>query len=271
MLHHLVGELINFYHFIVTWPLTINQNTNIHATFLPEGTYDYIFCINISSISPDITGIFENASFRQNTFNIESYDVNLTINPSTTFNNWESHFNNKNLVTINIGNSNVAFATLLPNNNQTIGDRLLEVVAHKLFGHGQAGAAISNDNEFYYHDAEIWDHLSNAVSLNRFRNDIFKQYFAANKYSSHYTHNDAFNDIFDNNEVNYNSSDVNNWFNFNFNGLTFDFPLHVSGSMILDPSLSENEISILQNGPNVGGTSLVNSQYNIPILVRFHQ
>lgn len=252
-------------------PLTIIQNTNIHATFLPEGTYDYIFCINISSISPDITGIFENASFRQNTIDIESFDVNLTINPSITFENWESYFNNKNLVTINIGNSNVAFATLLPNINQTIGDRLLEVVAHKLFGHGQAGAAISNDNEFYQHDAEIWDHLSNAVSINRFRNDIFKQYSAANKYSSDYTHTNVFNNILDYNEVSYSLSNVDDWFTFNFNGLTFDFPLYVSGNMILDSSLSENEISILQNGPNVGGTSLVNSQYNIPILVRFHQ
>jgi hypothetical protein len=250
-------------------PLTINQNTNIHATFLPEGTYDYIFCINISSISPDITGIFENASFRQNIINIESFDVNLTINPSITFENWESYFNNKNLVTINIGNSNVAFATLLPNINQTIGDRLLEVVAHKLFGHGQAGAAISNDYEFYQHDAEIWDHLSNAVSINNFRNDIFKQYFTANKYLSHYTQTNEINGIFDNNENNL--SNAYDWFNFNFNGLTFDFPLYLSGSMILDSSLSENEISILQNGPNVGGTSLVNSQYNIPILVRFHQ
>jgi hypothetical protein len=41
--------------------------------------------------------------------------------------------------------------------------------------------------------------------------------------------------------------------------------------MLHDPSLTMAEIEIIQNGPKVGGTSLINGQYNIPILVRFHQ
>lgn len=245
-------------------PMAINQNTNVYGTFIAEGSYDYTFCINIATISPDITDIFANASFIQNTSNIDNYDINLTINPSIIFNNWNSSFNNQNLVSINVGNSNIAFATLLPNTYQTIGDRLLEVVAHKLFGHGQARAAISNDHEFYQHDAKIWDHLSNTVSQNHIRNDIFSQYVAADRYRINPSgfNNGIFNDVF---------SDVGNWVNFNFGGLTFDFPLYVSGDMLLDPSLTPSEIAILQNGPNVGGSSLINGKYNIPILIRFHQ
>ena len=258
-------------------PLVINQNTNIYGTFLPEGTYDYTFCINIASISPDITGIFSNASFIQNTTNIDNYDINLTINPSTIFNTWNSSFNNQNLVSVNVGSSNIAFATLLPNNYQTIGDRLLEVVAHKLFGHGQARAAISNDSEFYLHDHEVWDHFSNTVSQSNIRNDIFNQYVATDRYRNQSAQNDGYNNemynngVFNNGFFNNTFSDVDNWVNFNFNGLTFDFPLFVDGNMLLDPSLTPSEIAILHNGPNVGGTSLVNGLYNIPILVRFHQ
>ena len=283
-------------------PIVINQDTNVYASFLNEGKYDYTFCINISSISNDITGIFTNASFIQNSTNIDNYDVNLTIDPSSLFNNWENKFNNENLVTVNIGNSNIAFGTLLPNTHQTIGDRLLEVVAHKLFGHGQARAAISNDSEFYLHDAQIWDHLSNTVAMNQYRNDIFNQYVATGRYKSFFNNNYEDNvNNFNNyeNNVNYFNncedyvncfnncencitnncencvinqySDVQTWVNFNFNDLTFDFPLFVVGNMLHDPSLTMAEIEIIQNGPKVGGTSLINGQYNIPILVRFHQ
>jgi hypothetical protein len=240
--------------------IIINQNANIYSTYIQEGTYDYTFCINISSISPNITGIFSNASFIQNSTNIDNYDINLTLLPSTQFNNWGNLFNNQNLVTVNVGNSNIAFGTLLPNNFQTIGDRLLEVVAHKLFGHGQARAAISNDDQFYFHDAEIWNHLSSSLAMNNYRNDIFNQYVATDRYEQSAS-----------NSCDQNNYDVQSWVNFNFDGLTFDFPLYVTGNMILDPSLTSTEINVLQNGPNVGGTSLVNGHYNIPILVRFHQ
>jgi len=276
-------------------PIIINQDTNVYSSFLNEGMYDYTFCINIASISNDITGIFANASFIQNSTNIDNYDVNLTINPSTLFNNWENKFNNENLVTVNVGNSNIAFATLLPNTYQTIGDRLLEVVAHKLFGHGQAHAAISNDHEFYLHDAQIWDHLSNTVAMNQYRNDIFNQYIATGRYSFNtencvnncfnnencvnncfnnencinncFNNENCINNCFNNNEY----SDTQRWVNFNFDGLTFDFPLFLVGNMLHDPSLTMAEIEIIQNGPKVGGTSLINGHYNIPILIRFHQ
>ncbi len=86
------------------------------------------------------------------------------MDPSNKYYHWNSLENNQLPVKILQGNSNKAFATLKPNSDEIIGDRLLEVVAHKLFGHGQARAAISNDSEFYNHDAQLWDATSSTKS-----------------------------------------------------------------------------------------------------------
>jgi hypothetical protein len=61
------------------------------------------------------------------------------------------------------------------------------------------------------------------------------------------------------------------WVPFNFDGLTFDYPMQLHGSLILPVSLTNDERNVLSNGPSVGGTSLVNGSYNIPILIKFHQ
>ena len=241
-------------------PYILDQNTNVYGTYNYEPTFDYTFVINIANFAGNITNMFANASFIQNTINIEKYDVNITLNSDATFLNWQTVFNNQPIVTINIGNSNIAFPTLEPTSNQTIGDRLLEVVAHKLFGHGQAHAAISNDFEFYQHDAQIWNHLVDSVAMNTFRNDIFNQYVATGRYEYHAVANAGVD-----------SYDKEAWVNFNFNGMTFDYPLYVVGNMLTDPSLLPAEVSLITNGPNVGGTSLVSGKYNIPILIRFTQ
>lgn len=251
---------------------TINQNADVYGTIINDGTYDYTFLINVASFTNgNISKMFSNASFIQNSVNIDNYDINLTLDAHNTFANWSTAFNNQPLVTIGIGNSNKSFATLDPDLYQTIGDRLLEVVAHKLFGHGQARAAIKNDSEFYTHDNEVWDHLSTTVATNTIRNDIFNQYVATGRYNAY--SNFQMNGVDVNNTDNTftNLNDVNTWVNFNFNGLTFDYPLYLVGNMLHDVSLTNAEIAVLQNGPNVGGTLLQNGLYNVPILVRFHQ
>lgn len=244
-------------------PLIINQNANIYGGEINAGTFDYTIKVNVAGLSADITQLFSNATFQQNTTNIERFDVNLTLDNSATYTNWESLFNNENIITMAIGNSNKAFATLQPTLLQNLGDRFLEIVAHKLFGHGQARAAIKNDYEFYTHDAEIWDHLSTSVANNQFRNDIFNQYVATGRYNT-----------FNNNNLPANgengSNDVNLWVNFNFDGLTFDYPLWLAGNILTDASLTNDERNMLENGPDVGGTLLRNGVYNVPILVQFH-
>ena len=234
-------------------PLTVSQDTSVYGTSITPGNFDYLFVVNVANFAADITSIFSNASFKQNSANIDLYDVNLTVANSTAFTNWGNVFNNQNIVTVLMGDSTVNFATMQGSSNQTIGDRLLEVVAHKLFGHGQARAAISNDSAFYAHDAEVWNHLGSALSTSDIRNDIFNQYVATGRYNTHA------------------ANDVTNWVNFNFNGLTFDYPLYLAGNMLTDASLTNDERNLVQNGPSVGGTVLANGVYNVPILIRFTQ
>jgi hypothetical protein len=213
--------------------------------------------------------LFSNASFSQNLADLNNVNINITLQDHVNFTNWGTSFNNQQLVTLEMAQSTVAFNTLQPNVLENIGDRFLEVVAHKLFGHGQARAAINNDSEFFTHDNQVWDHLVNSVSETNLRHDIFNQYVGSGRYGS---------EANSNSETNANTqNDVNNgnggekWVNFNFNGLTFDFPMYLNGQMILDESLTNEEVILLQNGPNVGGTSLSLGNYNVPILVKFHQ
>ena len=247
-------------------PLYISQTTDVYSGPSDEGTYDYTFIINLSSITNNnISNLFENATFKQNIENQELVDINITLLNSNTFNDWSNIFQNHNLITIAIGNSNKSFSTFSLNEN-TFGDRLLEVVAHKLFGHAQSRAAINNDSLFYSHDNELWDHF--ASSLSNYGNDIFSQYIALGRYNT-FTDSNYYNNI--NNEQ-YKGSELDSYSNyvkFNFQNFSFDFPLFLSGSINTDPSLLSSEIEHLLNGPNVGGTLLNNGTYNVPILIKF--
>jgi hypothetical protein len=244
-------------------PLLITRDTNVYGNYINQDTYDYTFLIDLTSTngSSDITKIFTNASFRQNSNNSDLYNIKLVINQASIHNLW-TNINNKTLVTVLQGQSNIAFGTLKPTVSERIGDRLLEIVAHKLFGHGQARAAISNDLEFYTHDATMWDHLSNSLANDNFAHDIFNQYVASNRYAEEATRlGNSINSA--------SASDVDNWVNFNFSGFTFDYPLYVNGVIKYDNSIQASDLALLKNGPNVGGTKLVNGAYNIPVLVKF--
>jgi hypothetical protein len=236
-------------------PLTVsNSNSTTNSIFVESG-YDYILSINLMSIptiSNNITNIFTNASFMQNTLNTNDVQINLTIALSTNFPNWNSTFNNKNLITFLHGSSTVGFSTLNPNSLEKIGDRLLEIVAHKLFGNGHASAAISNDLDFYNYDSIIWNHLSITTAMNSFSHDVYNQYIALGRYNQPVT------------------PIANTWIPFNFINLNFDYPMYLIGSVGLDNSLTTLEKAIFSNGPNVGGTQLINSMYNVPLIIRFH-
>jgi hypothetical protein len=45
----------------------------------------------------------------------------------------------------------------------------------------------------------------------------------------------------------------------------------VTGNILTDDSLTDAERALIKDGPNVGGSRLINGIYNIPILVKFHQ
>lgn len=243
--------------------LQINQNANLYGANLNDGEstydYDYVFKIHVDGFASNITDIFTNATFKQNSSNTQDVNINLTINSSATYTNFETMFNQIDIVTVTQGLSSVNFNSLKPTIGQKIGDRLLEVVAHKLFGHGQARAAIKNDPAFYNHDAKIWDHLCNSLQDSVIQHDIFNEYVATGRYNANST--TYSNDL----------NDLDTFENFNFNGLIFGFPFWLNGTLELDDSLSTAEKNIIKNGPTVGGTSLLNGNYNIPILIQFTQ
>ena len=251
--------------------LQITQNTNTLAQYLPEGSsYDYILKVNVASLCEgNMSLLFSNASFSQNLADLNNVNINITLQDHVNFTNWSSKFNNVPLTTLEMAQSTVAFNTLQPSVLENIGDRFLEIVAHKLFGHGQARAAINNDSEFFTHDNQVWDHLVNSVAQTSLRHDIFNQYVGSGRYGAEANSN-AQTDINTQNDVN-NGNGGEKWVNFNFNGLTFDFPMYLNGKIILDSSLTNAEINLLQNGPSVGGTSLSLGNYNVPVLVKFHQ
>lgn len=255
-------------------PFTINQNTNIigeYSNYEDITNFDYIFEINVATLCQNnMSLLFSNASFSEDTTNIQNVNISIILANSDNFTDWGDLFNNQDLTKIVQGQSTVAFSTLQPDIYQSIGDRLLEVVAHKIFGHGQARAAINNDSAFYLHDDKVWDNLSVAVSNSGFRHDIFNQYVALGRYEDEATSN-ANTDGNNQNDVNYQNNGAPRWVPFNFNGLTFDFPMFLAGDMITSDTLTNAERNLLQNGPNVNGTSLINGSYNIPILVKFHQ
>ena len=206
-----------------------------------------------------MTQLFTNASYIQNTLDVNNYNINLVIPDSLTYANWSTNTNNQNIITVEIGNSIAGFSTLNPSVPEAFGERLLEVVAHKVFGHGKAHAAISNDSEFFTHDAELWNHLSNSVATDSFRHHIFNQYVALGRYENVITENNL--------AV---GNDINVFVNFNFNGLSIDFPMYLTGNILLNNGLTPTQIGFFANGPNVGGTILTNGLYNVPILIKMH-
>ena len=237
----------------------LNQNTNIYGEYINPGTYDYTFNINLAALAPNMTSLFTNASYIQNTQDMNNYNINLVLPDSLTYPNWNANINNQNIITLEIGNSLTGFSTLNPSVPESFGERLLEVVAHKIFGHGKAHAAISNDSAFFTHDAELWNHLSSSVATDSFRHNIFNQYVALGRYE---------------NEIILNGpgigNDKNVFVNFNFNGLSIDFPMYLAGNVLLNNGLTPTEISFFFNGPNTGGTILTNGVYNVPILIKMH-
>jgi hypothetical protein len=221
--------------------LYLQQNTDVQT--LTINNFDYTFLYNITSL-PSMSYLFQNASYQINLSNPSDYRINLTLNDIT------SYINNQDIVSIKLGESVRSFASLKPENNEKLGDRLLEVVAHKIFGHGQARSAINNDLEFYKYDVVINNHLANTVNNPIFSNEIFNQYLLLGRYET----------------IANNNSEWSEWTNFNFDGLSFDFPLSLYGSIV--SSNVPVALSHLLNGPNVGGTSYVNGIYNIPILIK---
>ncbi len=243
--------------------LTINQNTGIYSeehNVEAELNFDYVLSFNVSAltgVNGNMTNIFSTAHYIQNSQNAD--DVNIQLNipnhngmSNMTF-NWND-INQQNIITVSRGRATVGFGTFFAEPVR-FGETLLEIMAHKIFGHAQARSAISNDAAFNEHDVQLWDHLSSSMNNRTFQMSLFNQYITSGKYNVE--------------NLGLEGSDVYINQNFNFQGMTFDFPLFLNGSLLVDDQLV-NETMVFRNGINVGGAQIVNGLYNIPILLRFH-
>ena len=92
-------------------PLTINQNTGIYGAVINIGNFDYIITINTQYLTEgNLTGLFENASYKQNNINLNQLDINLSIH---NFLNWNTDINNQSISTIEPGLANIGFGSYI--------------------------------------------------------------------------------------------------------------------------------------------------------------
>ena len=248
------GNIYHKYIFINNL-LNLNNNNNNQPS-ISYYNFDYTLSINyggLPGINNNLTNLFSTSNFMQNILNPIDYNIDLTLPLHNQINNTTYTWNNINqqkLITIEEGLSSTSFNTF-SNSNLKLGDRLLEIIAHKIFGNAKTIKAIGNSISFYNHDNTIWDHLVNTINNTNFQRSLFEQYL-----------NLSINDI-TNLEETYDC----NILPFNLEGTTIGFPMYLSGT-----TLSSNGINIPQliNGTNVGGSRLVNGNYNIPILIKIH-
>lgn len=231
--------------FFVNDPFLVTKNGS--SINIPYGNnYDYILNVNIfTSNITSVNSIFQNRTFR---LNQNQMDIDLTINIDLI----NQLLYNLDSVDISSSMNNVsnhnAYDTLTKQVNKKLGFRMLEIIATKIFAHAKARAAIANDTDYYlpYSNSnsiikQIVDGVNNAL-FNK-KNEIYNIYSSSNR--------------FDHNE------NMENPINFNFSSSNWDFPFYFT------TSLNGSIPSQLSNGPNVGGSRLINSQVTVPLLIRF--
>lgn len=225
--------------FVVDEYITITQNAML-ATNVPLSSLNIDY-----SLSLEVNNLIDlfNITYQQNSMNAEMYDINVLMNNILM----NQYLNNTENWSISKLNNNVASAGLTSTNQ--LPKALLETIALRVFGSGNARAAIVNDysinesvlshtNDFYYY-------------FNNRRNQFFQAYVASGRISG---------------------GDVSQPVTMNLNNTRLSFPMYVTGKMF--DSTGNN----LVLNPYIDGYSsyngygtMTNGVYNIPVIVRFHQ
>ena len=210
-----------------------NSNTFTSSSVLIQEKYDpefFDYNINVYTVGQK-QSLFNTASFYYPDVNTPPvFNIDLSLNKVSSF----LSLNRSLTIGSNLSVSTYGFESSW----KPFGERLLEIVAIKIFGHPKARAAIANDNSFY--DIE---QLSIKVydAFNNHRNEFGNYYMG----------------IYDITEPNNNTQFINVS---NFNII---FPFYLKGIT------HKKSIQLFKNGPNVGGSLLVNGEYNIPLLLTF--
>jgi hypothetical protein len=215
---------------------TINYNTNTFTTssaLIPEKYNAQLFDYNINIYTVgQKQALFNTATYNYSNANIPPvFNIELNLTQLSTFLSDSRSITSASNSSINTN----AFET----NMRPFGERLLEIIAVKIFGHPKTRAAISNDNSFY-NTTQISTQINN--TFNNHRNEL-GNYFMG---------------LYDITQVNNNAQLIN------VSNLNIIFPFFFRGT------IQKNAINLFRNGPNVGGSLLVNGNYNIPLLLTFN-
>jgi hypothetical protein len=215
---------------------TINYNTNTFTTssaLIPEKYNPQLFDYNINIYTVgQKQALFNTATYNYSNANIPPvFNIELNLTQLSTFLSDSRSITSASNSSINTN----AFETSM----RPFGERLLEIIAVKIFGHPKTRAAISNDNSFY-NTTQISTEIYN--TFNNHRNEL-GNYFMG---------------LYDITQVNNNAQLIN------VSNLNIIFPFFFKGTT------QKNAINLFRNGPNVGGSLLVNGNYNIPLLLTFN-
>lgn len=228
-----MSGLVTYYFNDANDTFGINRNTDLYANNVaPVNLQEYDYVITLSGA---LDSLFSTKTYQQNGADMNQVDLTLSLNQSS----FNEMFNNTAMVNAGATISSGILGGIVCDFNT----RVLEVLAIKIFSHGRARAAISNDTDIITAIKDsLYMHVSNVVAAHK--HDIFNQYVQQDL-------------------PELNNNDVNVPVNFNFSNDTLAFPGFIAGSLVDLANLSDD----LKNGPN-DGHAMVNGLYNVPILIK---
>ena len=236
-------------YFIVNEWVEFNHNAIIEQAPMVAYNVDYKLTLN----DVNLNAVFP-ITFQQNATNTDAFDVTLT---RTT---------NSNAAMLAVLDDATATWTGVTNGvavssgiqaQSSLSQKILELVALRVFGHASARAAIVNDSTF---EAKVLELLPNRIysALNNHRNELFGRYVELDRIDP--------------------ADDVTSAQNMNLESFNMSFLLAVTGSILSDeagnPVLTGLGISDGYDGYATSNapvfSTMVNGAYNIPVLVSIH-
>lgn len=251
------------YNFFIDHTILIEQNTQLSAENINVNVnaYDYILDIDVASVSNTMNSLFTTRTYIENSLAPDLY--NSVLAPNNEVLTAVLHATSASLYSelASVVGSSAAYNSI-PGGLEKAGQRLLEVVATKIFGNPRTTAAITNDTIFTSTNGvnRPVDQIAKGFynSMSAMQNDFFNQYVASDRIQ-----------VDQKDKVN--NGDFNFVQNFNMQCTRLDIPMYLNGRIVneLNQAIPAAFAGLLA-GPNVGGTSLVGGNYNIPILLRIH-
>lgn len=234
------------YFFDQSFDVSMNASVDVdaHSSFSPS-MYDYVLTINT-----DLNALFSNKSFVQNSSDPDKYDVNVTLDQAALRDAADSK--------VEMASESKAEEAGTLDGQVSINDRYMEMIACKLFGNGNARAAIVNDQALLA-AATTGKTLLESVAIHAqsvltdHSGNMLRQYMNSNRTSNQ--DDAAGNSLYS---------------NFNFDGQVLSFPAMLNGTVSdsVGPS-SLPEWILNRDLAKVGGVSPVeNGAYAIKILVK---